>query len=160
VIREVRPDEYDRLGEVTVRAYAAISGETDDDYHDELRRVAARARVCTVLVAVDGAETVLGGVTYVPGPGTPLSESEREDEAGFRMLAVDPSARGRGIGRALAAACLERARAGGKAGVAVYTRPSMRAAHALYESLGFERDPERDWEFDPGEWLWSYALRF
>jgi hypothetical protein len=31
-------------------------------------------------------------------------------------------------------------------------------AHRLYDSLGFARAPSRDWEFEPGEWLWSYVL--
>jgi ribosomal protein S18 acetylase RimI-like enzyme len=44
--------------------------------------------------------------------------------------------------------------------VAIYTRPSMTAAHRLYESLGFGRVPARDWEFEPGAWLWSYVLTF
>ena len=159
-IREVRPGEYEALGDLTVRAYAGIPGENDDGYHPYLRDVAGRAASVPVLVAVDDTGRILGGVSYIPGPGTSLSESERPGEAGFRTLAVDPSAAGRGVGRALAEACLARARAEGRMGMAIYTRPSMVVAHRLYESLGFERDPARDWEFDPGEWLWSYVLRF
>ncbi len=159
-IREVRPEEFEALGELTVRAYAAIPGETDVGYHDELRDVARRAAHVPVLVAVDADGRVLGGVSYVPGPGTPYSESERPDGAGFRTLAVDPTAAGRGVGRALAEACIARARADGRQGMAVCTRPAMTVAHRLYESLGFRRDPARDWEFEPGEWLWSYVIRF
>jgi hypothetical protein len=48
----------------------------------------------------------------------------------------------------------------GRDGVAILTRPSMTAAHRLYESLGFARVRSRDWEFEPGEWLWSYVLTF
>jgi hypothetical protein len=29
-----------------------------------------------------------------------------------------------------------------------------------YEALGFVRDTTRDLEFEPGEWLWSFVLRF
>ncbi len=76
------------------------------------------------------------------------------------MLAVDPDAGGRGVGRALAEACMARARAEGRLGMAITTRPHMLVAHHLYENLGFRRDPERDWEFEPGEWLWSYVIRF
>jgi GNAT superfamily N-acetyltransferase len=112
-----------------------------------------------VLVAVDTDGAILGTVTYIPGPG-PLAESERDDEAGFRVLAVDPAAQGRGVGRALAEACVARARTAGRAGVAILTRPSMRAAHRLYESMGFVRDRADDWEFEPGEWLWGYRIRF
>jgi len=159
-IREIRPEEFEALGELTVRAYAAIPGETDVGYHDELRDVTRRAALVPVLVAADADGRVLGGVSYVPGPGTPYSESERPDEAGFRALAVDPTAARRGIGRALAEACIARARTAGRQGMALYTRPSMLAAQRLYESLGFHRDRARDWEFEPGEWLWSYVIRF
>jgi ribosomal protein S18 acetylase RimI-like enzyme len=158
-IREARPDEYEALGDVTVRAYAALPGGHDRDYHAELRDVAGRAAVVPVLVAVDAAGRVLGGVTYVPGPG-PFAETERQGEAGFRMLAVAPEAGGRGVGRALVEACVGRARTEGRAGMAITTRPHMLAAHHLYETLGFRRDPERDWQFAPGQWLWSYVVTF
>src|SRR6478609_5609389 len=51
-IREIRPDEYDELGEVTVRAYAAVPDD-DPDYHPQLRNVARRVGRIPVLVAVD-----------------------------------------------------------------------------------------------------------
>ena len=164
-VREAAPVEYAAIGELTVRAYATVGdpldgGPTYAAYEDELRDVAGRARTCVVLVATGDAGRILGAVTYVPGPGTPWSETELDGEAGFRALAVDPEARGRGVGRALATACVERAREAGRHGVAILTRPSMTAAHRLYESLGFVRERPRDWEFEPGEWLWSYVLTF
>jgi ribosomal protein S18 acetylase RimI-like enzyme len=133
---------------------------SDTEYLDELRDVAARAAAVPVLVAIDPEDRVLGGVAYVPGPGTPLSEAEREGEAGIRMLAVDPAVGGRGIGRALTEACMARAQTEGRVGMTLFTLPTMGVAHRLYESLGFARDPDRDWEYMPGEWLWSYAIRF
>ena len=113
-VREVRPEEYAALGDVSVAAYLTVGEDGHDGYLDFVRDVATRARICPVFVAVDDAGTVLGGVTYVPGPGTPYSESEEEGEAGFRMLAVDPAAQGRGVGRALVEACIARARADGR----------------------------------------------
>jgi ribosomal protein S18 acetylase RimI-like enzyme len=56
--------------------------------------------------------------------------------------------------------CLARARAEGRTGMTLYTLPTMVVAHRLYETLGFRRDPKRDWEYAPGEWIWSYAIRF
>ena len=159
-IRDIRPDEFEALGEITVLAYANRLSPSDSEYLDELRDVAARAAAVPVLVAVDPDGRVLGGVAYIPGPGTPLSEAEREGEAGIRMLAVDPAVGGRGIGRALTVACMDRARAEGRIGMTLYTLPTMGVAHRLYELLGFRRDPERDWEYMTGEWLWSYTIRF
>ena len=159
-IREIRPDEYDALGELTVRAYAAAPSEADAGYQGELRDVARRARFVPVLVAVADDGRVVGGVAYVPGPDTPYSERQRPDEAGFRMLAVDPAEGGRGLGRALSETCIARARASGRSGVAIYSRPARTVAHRLYLSLGFQRDQTRDWEVQPGDWLWSYTLPF
>ena len=157
-IREARAEEYEAAGELCVLAYAALDGESDLGYFEELRDVAARAAVVPVLVAVDPDGTLLGTVTYVPGPG-PFAESENDDEAGFRMLAVAPWAQNRGIGRALVETCVDRARREGRSAIAILTRPSMTTAHRLYESLGFERAAEDDWEFEPGQWLWGYRLQ-
>ena len=159
-IREIEPSEFEPLGDVTVAAYEAIEDELEPDYRRELRLVRHRARSCIVLVAVTPGGTVLGGATYIPRPGTPFSEVARDGEAEIRMLAVDPSAQGRGVGRALTTACLERARAEGQAGLALLTRPWNVHAHRLYQSFGFERDPERDWEYEPGQWLWAWVLAF
>lgn len=148
-IREVRPEEWAVLGDLTVEAYVAVGEVGHPDYLEHVRDVASRAAVCPVLVAVDPAGRILGGVTYVPGPGTPYSEIETEGEAGFRMLAVDPAAQGRGIGRLLVEACLERARSEGRRGIVLMTRPFMTAAHRLYAGLGFRRAPERDWWPEP-----------
>ena len=157
VIRDARPEEHDALGRLTVEAYRA-AGEPNEGYYPELLDVAGRARAVPVLVAVDvPTGRLLGTVTYVPGPG-PYHEGEFGDLASMRMLAVAPEAQGRGVGRALAEACLARARDAGRAGLALYTRPFMAAAQQLYGSLGFRRVPELDWEFEPGEWLWAYRL--
>ena len=155
-IREATPAEYEAIGDLVVRAYRGV-GETEESYFDELRDVAARAAVVPVLSAV-GEESgrVLGAVTFVPGPG-PFHEGEFGDAASIRMLAVEPEARGRGIGRALVEECIRRARADGRSRISLYTRPFMTAAHAMYEGLGFERVRDLDWEFDPGEWLYAYA---
>lgn len=159
-IREIQPSEFEPLGDITVAAYEAIDDELEPDYRRELRLVRRRAKSCVVLVAVVPDGTLLGGATYIPRPGTPFSEVARDGEAEIRMLAVEPSAQGRGVGRALTTVCLERARAEGQAGMALLTRPWNVPAQRLYQSFGFERDPERDWEYEPDQWLWAWALAF
>jgi ribosomal protein S18 acetylase RimI-like enzyme len=157
VVREAQPDEFAALGRITVEAYRA-AGETEDDYFPELEDVAGRAALVPVLAAVEeGTGRLLGTATYVPGPG-PFHEGDFGDTASMRMLAVALDAQARGVGRALVLACIDRARQAGRQGLSLYTRPFMAAAHRLYESLGFRRVHELDWEFDPGEWLWAYQL--
>ena len=64
--------------------------------------------------------------------------------SGFRALAVDPRARGRGVARMLVPECIERARVLNSAGVAVHTALFMQAACRIYEEMGFHRWPEHD----------------
>ncbi len=96
-IREARPEEFEAIGGVVVAAYRTL-GTEPDDYVEYLRDTAARAEAGVVLAALDEGGTVLGTVTYVPGPGTSLSEIERDNEGGFRALAVAPAAHGRASG--------------------------------------------------------------
>lgn len=158
-IRPVRESEHAALGGITARAYLEggfLTGE-NDYYAAELRDVAGRAAKAEVLAAVDG-EHVLGGVTFAL-PGSPLFEIGGEGEAEIRMLAVDPSAHGRGVGSALAVACVERARAEpGVKRIVLCSQTTMKAAHRVYGRLGFERAPELDWVPVPGVDLWGFAL--
>jgi ribosomal protein S18 acetylase RimI-like enzyme len=160
-IRPVRPDEHQALGDLTVAAYAVIDAAVveEADYAGELRDVAGRVADAEVLVAVDAAGTVLGGVTYVPGPDSAWAEFSEPDGAGIRMLAVAPEAQGQGIGQALSRACVNRARAAGRAQILLHSTDRMTAAHRIYERLGFARDVSLDWEPLPGFWLRGFRLR-
>jgi len=159
--REARPEEYEAIGELTVAAYAIYSEiRADEGYVRDLRDVTSRSRTCPIYAAVDADGRVLGGAMYVPGPGNPHAEVERDGEAGIRMLAVAPEAQGKGAGRALVDALIARARGEGRRGMALMTLDSMAKAHRLYETAGFQRDPERDWEIEPGLFLRCFALTF
>lgn len=164
-VRVVSPDEVDvcrALGVLTVAAYTALAGHVPEtDYDVELADVAGRAALpaTTVLVAADPATGApVGGVTYVADGRSPLAEFADVDAAGFRMLAVAAAARGRGVGEALAVACIERARADGRAAVLIHSTPWMAAAHRLYGRLGFVRDPALDWTPVPGIDLIGFRL--
>ena len=160
LIRPVRPDEHEALGELTVAAYHSLPGDMphQDVYDVVLRDVARRADASLVLVAATPAGELLGGVTYVTGPDNPYSEELREGEAGIRMLAVDPGRQGRGVGRALTRACIDRARTDGRVAVILHTGTWMPVAIRLYESLGFARQPERDFSPAPGIGLIAYSM--
>ncbi len=157
VIREAHPGELRAAGDVVASAYAALPGERHEDYLAHVRDTATRARACPILVAVDDDGRVLGSVTYVPGADNPYADIERDGEAGFRMLGVDPSAQGAGIGRRLVEACIDRGRRAGRTALAIGSVPVMTAAHRLYLELGFRRAPERDTEPVPGVRLWAFV---
>jgi ribosomal protein S18 acetylase RimI-like enzyme len=161
VVREARPDELDAAGDVVVRAYCALPGSVGDGYLERVRDARGRTRQCRILVAVDPDDgAVVGSVTYVPDASNPFAELAVDGEAGFRMLGVAPEAQGRGIGRALARACIDLAIAGGRTGLAISTAPIMTTAHRMYEGMGFVRAPERDFEPEPGVRLLAYVLAF
>jgi ribosomal protein S18 acetylase RimI-like enzyme len=148
------------VGALTVDAYLADGylGGAEDGYVEHLLAAADRARDAELAVAVDeGSGAVLGTVTYCRA-GTPWAEVSGDGEAEFRMLAVAPTARGRGVGEALATWCVDRARADGCHAVVLSTLPVMHAAHRIYQRLGFVRTPERDWYPQPDIQLITYQL--
>src|SRR5207247_6659695 len=111
LVREVRSEEFPAVAALTVRAYV-VGGFTapDSPYVDVLADVAGRAAAAEVYVAVDGRDGLLGAVAFAP-PGSPYAQTTDPNDAEFRMLAVDPVARGRGVGEALVRRCVERATA-------------------------------------------------
>ncbi|MFN2483840.1 MAG: GNAT family N-acetyltransferase [Candidatus Limnocylindria bacterium] len=154
VIRDVRPDEFDAVGELSVRAFREIFDDLDE-YEAVLRDVADRARQVEVLVAEVDRRPV-GTVTYVPRPG-PYAEGDETDAGWVRILAVSPDYQRRGIAAALVAECVARARRDGRRRLLLHTTAPMQTAQRLYERLGFSRLTELDWEAEPGFWLYGYA---
>lgn len=89
-------------------------------------------------------EGKLVGVVALAAPATPCRAIAQAEEAELSRLVVSASARRLGIGRALVGHCHELARASGWSAIALWSRSYQTAAHRLYESLGYERVPERD----------------
>jgi ribosomal protein S18 acetylase RimI-like enzyme len=147
-IRPVRPEEFEDAGRVTAGAYEEFAPGGPSPNRDYLARVAdvrTRSRLALILGAFEDGR-VLGTVTLelddrIPGghPRPPLEPGQ----AHVRMLGVDPTARRRGIARALMEACLAEARAAGKDRITLETTETMVGAQRLYESMGFERGPDQ-----------------
>ena len=158
LIRPARETEYDEIGELMVRVYLAEGyTRTGSHYPGVLRDVAGRAATADVVVAAAEDGRLLGTVTYA-GPGSPYAEvADGPDEAGFRMLVVDPAARGRGVGAELVRWCEQRARDQGVRVLRLSTQASMTAAGRLYQRLGYVRTPELDWVPEPDVELVTYA---
>ena len=155
-VRPALPDEYAVVGDLVADVYRA-EGFAHGAYVAMLRDAARRAAEADLLVAADRDSRILGTVTYAAG-GSAFADVAGPDEAEFRMLAVAPGARGRGVGERLVRGCIERARGQGKRRLIISTQPNMRAAHRLYTRLGFVRALDRDWSPEPGLRLRVYAL--
>ena len=155
-VERAEPADFAAIADLTVRVY--LDEElASERYAAQLADVAGRADRSELLVVRDAGDRVVASVALVlDGDFGEITESD--EEAAFRMLAVDPAVRGRGVGELLVRTCLDRARAAGKRRMVLSTDPRMTAAHRLYERLGFRRLPERDWSPAPGVDLLVYAL--
>jgi ribosomal protein S18 acetylase RimI-like enzyme len=157
-VRRAAPEDLETIGRLTVAAYAPYLDDTlDDGYIQHLRDTARRDREAEVWVAVDDDGTVLGSVTSCP-EGSPWRELAKPGEGEFRMLAVDPAAQGRGVGRALVQHVVAGFRSDGSRAVVLCSMTTMTPAHRVYEGLGFARAPDLDWSPVPDVDLLAYRL--
>jgi GNAT superfamily N-acetyltransferase len=146
-VREATSDDFEEIARLTLAAYRALDRWVGDDYALHLADVAVRAEAenTLVLVAEDDGEGILGSVTLTLGDGPYFEwEHDVDGDCGFRMLAVDPAAQGKGVGPRLVAECLDRARAAGCRRMIIGSTEWMTIAHRLYERVGFRRAPQLD----------------
>jgi GNAT superfamily N-acetyltransferase len=159
-IREAVSGEYEDTGRVTQRAYTEYARPGDplwSDYFSMLADVAGRAAFATVLVAVAG-KRIVGTATVELDQTIGGSGDLEPGQANFRVLAVDPVARGCGVGRRLVEACIQVARRAGKELATLHTTDQMAAAQRIYRSVGFQRDPSHDIELHPDLVLRAFRL--
>jgi len=156
-VRSATPDELDDAGRVVAAAYRSGGLDSEPEYLQVVADARARARDAEVLVAVDPAGLVLGSATYVRC-GSALAELCGDGESELRMLGVSPEAQGLGVGRLLVEECLALCRRDAAHRMVLSTQVQARAAHRLYERLGFTRVPALDWTPVPGVDLIGYAM--
>lgn len=158
-MRRARPEELSEVGRVTVAAYDHDGYLVPDDpYVPSLRDAARRDREGEVYVATVPDLPALAGTVTFCTRGSALSELSRDGEGEFRMLAVAPAARRRGVAGSLVQACIDRSSELGHHAVVLSSLPQQEPAHRLYTRLGFRRTPELDWSPLPGVHLWGFRL--
>jgi ribosomal protein S18 acetylase RimI-like enzyme len=117
-----------------------------DRWMDNIRET-LQAPDGVVLVTGDQGR-IQGAVKFYPDAGQAHQGEWPAGAASIRLLAVSPAHRGKGYGRVLTQACIDRARKLAIPIIFLYTGTFMAAARQLYEKLGFKRAPEFD--RDPG----------
>jgi GNAT superfamily N-acetyltransferase len=171
VIREARHDELDAVARVLAAAFEqyrapAITSSyrlAFERHLEEIVDVRARIGEAALFVAVEGPRVVGTGTLYPPGrsvaygrtiPDTPWPR----DWAWLRVLGVAPSHRGRGIGRLLVEARVQRARELAATAVALHTSPEFEVLRHLVRRMGWTRSPEHDFAPAPGARAEGYFL--
>lgn len=161
-IRDARADERNAIRELTLASYAEFAtvmtpsawGELERALHTALDSNGDAERI----VAEQDGQLVGSVMLYPPAAATYSGLSERVVWPELRLLAVLPSARGQGVGRALVNECVERARRTGATALGLHTSESMRVALHIYEQMGFVRAPEFDFQPSGAELVRGYRL--
>lgn len=146
-VRSARRDEFDAVADLVDAGFlAGPYGHlpVSDERRQLQRDSAGRAESGALLVAVDDASGALLGTSTLLRAGTGASRLAEGDEAELRLLAVDPAARGRGVGELLVRATVAAARGWKASAVVLDTGALNLPAQRLYERTGFRRVPERE----------------
>ena len=160
-VRLVRSDEISLVADLTENAYVSDYPDLPAGYRASLRDVATRAREHEIWIAEDVSTGAILGTVATPREGSWISELGRDGELDFRLLAVDPAARGRGIGELLTRHVIALARSRGLSRVVMNSGPEMLGAHRLYDRLGFDRLPDRSVTFtDSGQTITLLTFGF
>lgn len=153
VIRNAVPHEYDTIGKMMVQVYSQLPGFPNEFDMPQYYRMLTHVGDLTqkpgteILVAVSDQEQILGAVVFyadIKHYGSGGIATHEINAAGFRLLAVDPKARGLGIGRSLTQACIQKAKSKNRTEVIIHSTRVMQIVWSMYEQLGFKRSEDLD----------------
>ena len=132
----------DALVEAFVRLTPQLSSSNPPPTRDELALIVA-SPASILLLAVDPESGVILGSLTLAWFRIPTGV-----RAWIEDVVVDDSARGAGVGEALVAAAVDRARSLGAKTVDLTSRPSREAANRLYMRVGFEERTTNVYRFN------------
>jgi GNAT superfamily N-acetyltransferase len=153
IVREALPDEFSEIGELMVRIYSQLNGfptkEEQPDYYKMLANIGelTKSPKTKLLIAVSSKGKIGGGVVYFGDMkyyGSGGNATKEKNAAGFRLLAVDPATRGKGIGKLLTEVCIRMAKDENQNQIIIHTTEAMQVAWKMYERMGFKRSEDLD----------------
>lgn len=152
-IRNAKPREFEEIGKLMVKVYSQLEGfpkeSEQPDYYNMLANIGELTKKTNteLLVAVSYEGKIGGAVVYFSDMkfyGSGGTATKERIASGFRLLAVEPSARGQGIGKLVSIECIRKAREHQNKQVVIHTTKSMKVAWKMYENLGFKRSEDLD----------------
>ncbi|SDS89368.1 bifunctional helix-turn-helix transcriptional regulator/GNAT family N-acetyltransferase [Actinopolymorpha singaporensis] len=136
----LRPPEPGELGWVVAR-HGALYAE---EYGWDARFEGMVAQIVADFAAADDQRRQAAWIAEVDGEpaGCVFCVAENETTAKLRLLLVEPSARGAGVGARLVEECLRFATRAGYRRITLWTNDVLTSARRIYERAGFRLDSE------------------
>ena len=161
-VRDARDGDRNAIRAVTLAAYEEYARAFPEPFWTAYRRMLVETLegsgpAARIVAERQGA--VVGSVLLYPAAAHAyggVAEVGRWPEV--RLLAVLPSERGQGVGKALMDECVRRARHAGALAVGLHTMDVMGTAVRLYARMGFEHVPSLDFNPVPGVVVKGYRL--
>lgn len=149
IIRDAKVGELEVIRELRLQAYQEHAPKIPKEHWLALKKSVLSDESIELdveRIVIELNDEIVGSIVLFPAKMEVykgLIEGEQEYPE-LRMLAVAPQARGKGVAKALVNECLRRTKEKGYAAMGLHTSDFMGDAVKLYEGLGFERIPHKD----------------
>jgi ribosomal protein S18 acetylase RimI-like enzyme len=163
LIRLALPEDDYAIGELLVESYVDAyrikmpEVVVSESRKSELRDVASKRTIATVLVLEDTTRFEIAGTLTVFPPGAPGSEAWLPASTDLRHLAIGKKWQAQGFSNLLLAEAEKVSLEMGAKCICLHVRRGAFGVARLYESRGFQRAPEGDLQF-PNLELDAYFL--
>jgi GNAT superfamily N-acetyltransferase len=136
-IRDYVQSDAEAVNRIALSAFSQFSTRYQDwpAMQASLSKTSALSATGEVIVA-EFEQRLAGAVAYF-GPDVAKAPFFDQRWPVIRMLVVDPAFRGKGLGHALSAECIARARRDRSPIIALHTSPVMTVALPMYLRMGF-----------------------
>jgi GNAT superfamily N-acetyltransferase len=156
-IRNAVPSEFEEIGKLMVQVYSQLEGFPTELEQPNYYKMIANIGELTnkpeteLLVAISSNEKIMGGIVYFSDMqyyGSGGTATKEQNASGFRLLAVDLSSRGQGIGEILIKECIRKAKDKKQNQMIIHSTMAMQIAWKMYVNMGFKRSEDLDFMQD------------